>query len=404
MKILFVHQYFLGMKAAGGTRHYEFAKYLVSKGHAVTVLASAVNPLTGDVPEAYMGKIFSEERVDNIRIIRPWTYFGIHKSFIHRIFSFLSFMMSSALAGAILKNAEFVFATSPPLFQALSGYIISHLKRTAFIFEVRDLWPEFAIDMGILKNKTVIGLARALESFLYRRAKLIIINSPGFRQYISRRVSDDKIVLIPNSVDVEMFSLKSDGEAIRQQYGFEGKFVVLYSGAHGMANNLETIIQTANILREHQEFLFVFVGDGKEKANLVKLKDSLALNNVLFIDAQPKERMPQFLAAADVCVVNLMDIPMFRTVYPNKVFDYMASGKPTILGIDGVIREVIDAAQGGIFVKPGNPQEMASAALKLYRDEELRRTMGENARKYVVEHFDRKKIAEQLEETLETLR
>ncbi len=184
----------------------------------------------------------------------------------------------------------------------------------------------------------------------------------------------------------------------------EGKFVVTYAGALGMANDIATILECADPLRTQcSELNFLIVGDGKERARLEEMARSRQLENVHFLGARPKSEIPALLAASDVCIATLLDIPMFRTTYPNKVFDYMAAGRPTVLAIDGVIREVMEAAGGGIFVEPSNGRAMGNAILKLYRDPELRLRLGKAARTYVETHFNRSEHARSFAALLESM-
>ena len=280
----------------------------------------------------------------------------------------------------------------------MSAYLLSRLRRVPFVFEVRDLWPDFAIEMGVLRNPLLIRMSRWLEVFLYRRADLIIVNSPGFIPHLRRyAVPAEKIALVPNSVEVEMFNPADRGEEVRRELKLDDKFIVLYAGAHGPANDLYTLLLAAKLLEEYDDIVFVLVGDGKERPKLMKQAEKLLLRNVLFVPAQPKVRMPAFLAAADVCVAILKNIPMFNTTYPNKVFDYMAAGRPTLLAIDGVIRQVIEDADGGIFVQPGNPEAIANGLLTLYKNPCLLRQQGMNTRSYVATHFNRSEQALKLE-------
>jgi glycosyltransferase involved in cell wall biosynthesis len=267
---------------------------------------------------------------------------------------------------------------------------LAKIRRKPFLLEVRDLWPAFAIDIGVLTNPFLIVLSSWLEKFLYEQADHILVNSPAYSDYIhDRGIPSEEISLIPNGVNPDMFHLDIQETSIRQQWNLEKKCIVTYTGALGMANDIPTILHAAKRLQEEMKIHFLLVGDGKERRNLEKLAKQLRLTNVTFTGSYPKTDIPSVLTASDVCVATLKDISMFRTTYPNKVFDYMASGRPTILGIDGVIRKVIEASEGGIFVPPGDDVALADAVYQLCGDEVLRNTMGQKARKYVVSHFNR---------------
>lgn len=393
MKILLIHQAFVGPNEAGGTRHYEFAKHLIRQGHKFTIVASNLSYLTGQ-RTVESNRLVQEQDIDGVRVLRAYTYPSLHKSFVWRIVSFISFMLTSIWAGLRAGPVDLVMGTSPPIFQAVSAWIVALLRRRPFLLEIRDLWPEFAIDMGVLKNPILISLSRWLERFLYARATHIVVNSPAYRIYlVEKGVSPEKVTLIANGVDATAFSPHSDGATLREKYELDGKFVVTYAGALGIANDIGTILGAAQRLREEDDIHFLLVGDGKERDKLETQAKWLQLSNVTFAGSHSKTAMPEFLAASDACVATLQNIPMFRTTYPNKVFDYMAAGRPTVLAIDGVIREVVEAANGGVFVPPGDADALANAILGLSQDRERTKAMGDAARIYVVEHFDRQQQA-----------
>lgn len=394
MNILLIHQAFVAPNEPGGTRHYEFAKHCVAEGHNFTIVASDHSYLTGKRITANK-KIVTEQMEGDIRILRVYVYPTLHRSFVWRVISFLSFMFASVWVALQAGPIDLVMGTSPPIFQAVSAWVVAVIRRRPFLLEIRDLWPEFAVDMGVLKNPILIVLSRWLEQFLYARATHLLVNSPAYRDYlIDKGISAAKISLIPNGVDPAMFNPKSTGEDFRQQLGLDEKFVVTYAGALGLANDIPVILRAADHLRRESDIHFLLVGDGKERANLEALANEWQLSNVTFTGSLSKSEMPTVLAASNICLATLQDIPMFKTTYPNKVFDYMAAGRPTVLAIDGVIRQVIEDANGGIFTLPGDDKTLAEVVLKLYNNRAEVEAMGSSARKYVIEHFNRHKHAQ----------
>jgi glycosyltransferase involved in cell wall biosynthesis len=385
--VLLVHQAFVSPHQAGGTRHYEFAKLLTPEGkYRFTIVASTLSYLTGQRAQS----TDDADLPPRLSVLRAYTLPVAHRSFVWRIIAFFSFMVASVWTSRRAQNVDVVMGTTPPIFQAISAWLIAAFRHKPFLLEVRDLWPEFAIDMGVLTNPVLIRLSRWLEAFLYDRADHILVNSPAYRDYmIKRGIPAAKVSLIPNGVDPTMFDPAADGQTIRQRFDLSGKFVVTYAGALGQANDIGTILQAAKTLNDDSTIHFLLVGDGKERPKLELMAEEYGLKNVTFTGALPKNDMPALLAASDVCVATLMNIPMFKTTYPNKVFDYMAAGRPTVLGIDGVIRDVIDAAHGGIFVTPGSSEELARAVAALYDDRRRAQQMGQAARAYVVVHFNR---------------
>jgi glycosyltransferase involved in cell wall biosynthesis len=404
MHVLLIHQAFVSGQEAGGTRHYELGRHLVEWQHRLTVIASPVSYLTGRITAESRGRGRRRGQVDGIEIIRAWAYTGRHRSFFARLLSFLSFMVLSFVGALRVKRVDVVWGTTPPIFQAVTAYLVARLKHAPFLLEVRDLWPDFAVEVGVLRNPLLIWASRRLERFLYRHADRLLVNSPGFIPHLREcDVPEEKIDVIPNGVDVSMFDPADRGEEVRRELGLEDTFIALYAGAHGIANDLGTILLAAKRLEQQRDIVFVLVGDGKERSNLIRQAGELRLSNVRFAPAQPKARMPAFLAAADVCIAILRAIPMFTTTYPNKVFDYMAAGRATVLAIDGAIRGVVEGAGAGLFVSPGNPEALADA-VRMYHDRpELRGLHGARAQAYVGTHFDRVQQARSLEAMLNSL-
>ncbi|HWY67026.1 MAG TPA: glycosyltransferase family 4 protein [Terriglobales bacterium] len=394
MHILLIHQAFCGPQDPGGTRHYELARRLARMGHRFTIVTSQYSYLTGKEKSAFPNHYQIEVRFAGA--IGGW-----HRSYFQRVVAFLSFMITAVITGLRVETPDVVIGTSPPLFQAISAWLIATLRRRPFILEIRDLWPEFAVSLGLLRGRVLIWFARRLESFLYARAKEIIVNSPSYREYLLEQgIPESKISVIPNGVDTSMYCPELNGDAFRRDHGMHDKFVVMYAGALGFANDIGCLLRAAARMHHRADIVFAIVGDGKELPRLRSEADSLRLNNVSFVAAQSKENMPNVLAAADVCVATLKDARMLKTTYPNKVFDYMAAGRPTVLAIDGAIREVIEKSQGGIFVPPGDDAALAEAILVLYESAELRKEMGQSARSFVASHFDREIQAEQIAEIL----
>ncbi|HNE69116.1 MAG TPA: glycosyltransferase family 4 protein [Anaerolineales bacterium] len=400
MHILIIHQAFASLNEPGGTRHHEFARLLTAHGHQVTVIASPVSYITGS---AFRASVSSEVTEDKVTILRASVYDAHHRSFLHRIVAFFSFMLSSFWVGLGVKNVDLVWGTSPPIFQGVTAWVLARIKGAKFLFEVRDLWPQFAIAVGVLKNPVLILLSEWLERFLYRRADRVMVNSPGFLEPVTSRGAK-RVELIPNGADPSMFDPNNDGMEFRRSNQLMDKFVVLYAGAHGMSNDLEVVLDAAALLVDRNEIQLVLLGDGKEKPALMARAQKMDLTNVTFLPSVPKTEMASALAGADACLAILKPLEEYKTTYPNKVFDYMAAGRPVVLAIDGVIREVVEAAGCGIFAAPGSADEVANAIRKLAADKKESRIMGLQGRDYLQKNFSRAAIGEKLLGLLEDLR
>ncbi len=217
----------------------------------------------------------------------------------------------------------------PPIFQLPSTWIVARWRHAPSVLEVLDLWPEFAIGMGILKNRLLIRVSLAVEWFFYRTAKHLVVNSPAYRDYlIAGQIEPSDVTFIPMGIDPDLFEADQHGEDIRKQFGLENRFVVTYACALGLANDLDTVIGAAELLRHDEDVHFFLAGGGKERNRLEAEVQTLQLPNVTFGGIFPKERVRDVLAASDACVATLRNIPEFRTPFPNKVFDYMAAEKP----------------------------------------------------------------------------
>jgi len=407
MHILLIHQAFAALDEPGGTRHHEFARFLASKGHQVTVIASPVSYLTG-VPGSVPPPSYEESGGSRggagggVTILRSYTYAALHKSFVHRVLAFLSFMVSSFFAGLRVKNVDVVWGTSPPIFQGVTAWTLARLKGARFLFEVRDLWPDFAIAVGVLTDPALIRISLWLERFLYRRADRVMVNSPGYVDHVRGRGAV-RVALVPNGADPEMFDPADSGDSFRETNHLEGKFVVMYAGAHGLSNDLGVVLETARMLADLPGTEIVLLGDGKEKPALQTQAAAMGLGNVLFLPPVPKARMGAVLAGADACIAILKPLEAYKTTYPNKVFDYMAAGRPVALAIDGVIRQVVEAAGCGMFSAPGDAAALAETIRALAADPQRSRNMGLAGRRYLEAHFSRAVIVGQLEELLEEM-
>jgi glycosyltransferase involved in cell wall biosynthesis len=250
MHILLIHQAFAALDEAGGTRHHELARHLARHGHHVTIIASPVSYLTGTDSGARV-RVHTDDL--GVTILRSFTLPALHRSFVWRVFSFISFMISSFINGLFVRRVDLVWGTTPPIFQGPTAWLLARLKGVPFLLEVRDLWPAFAVAVGVLKNKLLIRLSEGLERFLYRHADQVVVNSPGFIPHVTER-GVQHVALVPNGADPEMFDPESDGLKFRRKFGLEGCFVVMYAGAHGLSNDLGVLLDAAELLRDQPEY------------------------------------------------------------------------------------------------------------------------------------------------------
>lgn len=367
----------------------------------MTVIAGMVNSKTGRKPTEYQGKLFvREQHGENVTVIRTHVSQLYNRNFIGRLWAYFSFMVFSTAAMLFVKTPDFVLTTSPPLNVGLTGVICSKLKRIPFVFEVRDLWPESAIDTGVLKNKFLIQASYWMERVSYKHAKYINVLTPAFREkLIEKGIDREKIWFVPNGADLDIFQPGERENWVRKKYMLDDKFVVTYLGAHGVANHLITIIEAARKLKDNQDIVFMLIGDGMQKEMLKAKSKEYELKNVIFVDNQPKDKVVDFCNAMDVGAAVLQKNDIFKTVYPNKVFDYMSCAKPVLLNIDGVAREmVVSRAKAGVFAKPGDDDDFVEKVLYLYKNREEGLIMGKNGYDFVVRNFSRETLAAAYEE------
>ncbi len=399
MKVLLIHQYFLEENDPGGSRWNEITKAWTELGHEVTVLGGMMHANGHEKIKEYKGKYFVKKQQQKVTVWRCHVSESYNKNFFGRLWGYFSFMFSSLWAGLFKVKGSFdvVIVTSPPLFVGFSGYLISRIKRMPLVFEVRDLWPESAIDTGVLKNKLIIKLAYWFEGFMYRKAALINVLTPAFYNTLrdTKKVPEKKLVFIPNAAD---FGLSDslldtfDKDAFRKECGLEDKFVITYVGAHGVANHLEQVLDAGDLLKDTPA-LFLLIGQGMEKPRLKQLAAERNIHNVRFMDPVPKQDVFKYILASDMGASVLKKVDTFKTVYSNKTFDYMACKKPILMAIDGVSRELVETANAGSYVEPENPGEYNRIIREYMRDPARLKREGESGFLYAKKNFDRQVLA-----------
>jgi glycosyltransferase involved in cell wall biosynthesis len=399
MNVLLLHQYFLEDDDPGGSRWNEMAKTWIDEGHNVTVIAGMMHYNGNAKRSEYKGKYFVKKEQGSITVYRTHVSEAYNNGFAGRLWGYFSFMFSSMWAGFFNVKGKFdvVIVTSPPLFVGISGYLISLVKRAPMVFEIRDLWPESAIDTGVLTNKFLIKIAYMVEKFIYKKASLINVLTPAFYTVLknNKSVPASKLIQISNAAD---FSLSEellenfDVTAFKKIHDLENRFVITYVGAHGVANHLEQVLLAGKAL-EDTNVLFLLIGQGMEKGRLIDLAKKMDVKNVRFIDSVPKKEVFKYILASDMGASVLKKADTFKTVYSNKTFDYFSCKKPVLMAIDGVSRELIEMSNAGIYVEPENIEEY-NKIIRMYLDNsKLLLEQGNNGYEFAKENFDRKLLA-----------
>ncbi|HFU7090345.1 TPA: glycosyltransferase family 4 protein [Bacillus cereus] len=381
MNILYIHQYF--QVNSGGTRSFEFSKYLVNEGNNVTMLTS---------------ENIDEKEAQGINIISTNTQYKQGYSFIKRIYAFFHFMIKSILLGIKQKETDVIFATSTPLTVGFTGLIVSKILKKKYIFEVRDVWPDVPIQLGFIKNKFLIRGLSKLEMSIYKHAAHIIALSPGMKEnLIEKGVPSKKISVIPNlSNNQLMEEIKLNKKEILNQYPFlKDKFVCIHAGTMGFVNGLEHILEVANNYRD-ENIVFLLVGEGKEKENLKNLKRKYNLNNVYILDSLSKIEVLKLVKASDVGMMSVSDFPILQDNSANKFFDYLAAGKPIVLNYLGWQNDVLRENNAGKGFHYQDGENYYSYLKQLRENKELYAETSKSAKELAIKRYDSVKLSQQL--------
>lgn len=399
MKVLLIHQYFLEQDDAGGSRFNEMTKVWKEQGHEVTVLAGMMHANASEKRQEYKGRYFVRKLQGDIVTWRTHVSESYNANFLGRLWGYFSFVFSSTWAGLFKIKGKFdvILVTSPPLFVGITAYLLSRLKRVPFVFEIRDLWPESAIDTGVVTNKFIIKMAYSFEKFIYKKADLINVLTPAFKKALieNKNIPIEKIIFIPNAADFglsDQLLVSFDAPIFKRSLGLQDRFVITYVGAHGVANHLVQILDAAEQLRD-TPVVFQFIGDGMKKKELMADAEKRGLQNVIFRDPVPKAEVFKYILASDMGASVLKKVDTFKTIYSNKTFDYMACKKPVLLCIDGVSRELVERANCGIYAEPENPEQIAACIEKYIGNTEMGVVQGENGYRYAKTNFDRRVLA-----------
>ncbi|MBD3225863.1 MAG: glycosyltransferase [Caldithrix sp.] len=403
--ILYLSQYFPPEMGAPSARVYELSRRWVKAEARVTVLTGFPNHPTGVIPEEYRGYHYLKEKKDGIDVVRTYIYAAPNKGFFKRILSYMSFMMSSIVQGTgKVGEQDVIIATSPQFFVGIAGYIISRLKGLPFIFEVRDLWPESIVQLGLLRNKYAIRFLQWVEMFLYRKALHVVgVADSTYDVLTSRGLKGHKISIIKNGVDLNLFKNNYDADTVKRHKNLQEKFVISYIGTHGLSHALDKVLDTAHLMRNDPDCIFLLVGEGAEKEKLKDKARRLNLNNVIFHDQVGKSELPKFYALSDIVLVTLRKLPLFKQVIPSKIFEIMAMRRPILISVDGEARKIVQDAGAGVFSEPENADKLMTQIQFLKPHADIRAEMGQNGFNYVHEHFNRDRLADYYLNLIKTL-
>jgi glycosyltransferase involved in cell wall biosynthesis len=409
MHLLFLSHYFVPENNAPAARVHGMAREWAAAGHQVTVVTCAPNVPAGVVYEGYENRLRQEEWIDGIRTVRVWTYLAANRGRVRRGLNFLSYLASAGGAGALLRpRADVVVATTPQFFAGWAGVPVSRAHRAPLVLEVRDIWPDSITAVGALEEGRVIRALEKLERALYDAAHHIVAVGEGYRQnMIAKGVPAQKIDVVTNGVDADLFEPRARDDELRARLGFApGTFVVTFAGTIGMASGLEVALRAARRLKEEgrRDIAFLLVGDGAVREELERSATAQGLDNVRFTGLVPRHALPAYLASSDACLVHFRRQELFATILPSKFFEDAAMERPILLGFEGEARAMMEAADCGLAFEPEDDAGLAAAAVRLAGDPAECRRLGANGRRFVLEHYDRRTLAQDYLAILERVR
>lgn len=407
MHILFLTDNFSPESNAPASRTFEHCREWVRAGHQVTVITCAPNFPKGKVFDGYRNRLWQQEQMDGIRVIRVWSYITANEGFVKRILDYQSFMLSATLAAPFVRGVDVVVGTSPQFFTACAAYLVSHLKRIPFVFELRDMWPESIKAVGAMKSDSVAyRWLERLEMFLYCRASRIVTVTHAFRDALMRRgIDGTKIDVVTNGVDLSHFAPQAKDVTLVQQLCLQDMFVAGYIGTHGIAHALETLLEAAQTLQQMpnaQNVRLLFLGDGARKQDLIAKAQAMGLRNVLFVESVQKDQVVRYWSVLDVSVIHLRKTGLFTTVIPSKLFECMGMGLPVLHGVAGESAAIVEREQVGQVFESENAQQLVAGLLHM-RDNPAAYADFQRNGLLAARRYDRKNLALQMQQVLVNL-
>ena len=391
MRILFLSHYFPPEVNAPAHRTFEHCKEWVGAGHEVHVITCIPSHPRGVPFPGYHKLWYSRETIAGVEVHRVWTLLAPNEGRFRRLLNYLSFVPTAVLRSLRLGRFDVIIATSPQFFCAVAGWIAASLKRTPWVFEVRDLWPESAQAVGAVGSGFLLGLVERLERRMYRSARAVAcVTRPFIDNLALHGLARDKLWYVPNGMETAFWEAGSPAQA-RKSLGLDGRFVVSYVGTVGMAHGLGTLVGAAELLATRRpETVFVVAGDGADRRHVQKLVEEKGLRNIIFTGLVTREEARDILLASDVALVLLKKSPLFEKVIPSKLLEAFAAGCPAVVGVGGEAKRLVQEAGGGLPVEPEDAEAVAAAIDQLAAAPGTRALMSSAAKEYVCREFDRR--------------
>ena len=396
MKILFLTDNFPPEVNAPATRTFEHCREWVKAGHDVTVITCFPNYPQGKVYQGYTNSLCKTECMDGIKVVRVWSYMTANKGFIKRIIDFISFSVTSFFAG-LFRECDIIVATSPQFFTALSGRTLGFFKRKPWIMEVRDLWPDSIKAVGAMKESVVLKYFSKEEKWCYLSAKKIVVVTNSFKREIAKKgIPEDKIFVIKNGANTELFKPREKSQELLRKLGLEGKRVLGYVGTLGMAHKIDFLI---DCVKDLDDYALMILGNGAEKENIQQKIENEGIKNVVLLDSVPKNEVAEYIALQDAALVNLRKSSLFTTVIPSKIFETASMRIPIMLGVDGEAREMVEEFGAGLFYEPENREDFLEKLNTLFSSPEVYKNCCDGGEKLAAA-YDRKRLAAEMLEII----
>ena len=396
MKILFLTDNFPPEVNAPATRTFEHCREWVKAGHDVTVITCFPNYPQGKVYPGYTNSLCKTECMDGIKVVRVWSYMTANKGFIKRIIDFISFSVTSFFAG-LFRECDIIVATSPQFFTALSGRTLGFFKRKPWIMEVRDLWPDSIKAVGAMKESVVLKYFSKEEKWCYLSAKKIVVVTNSFKREIAKKgIPEDKIFVIKNGANTELFKPREKSQELLRKLGLEGKRVLGYVGTLGMAHKIDFLI---DCVKDLDDYALMILGNGAEKENIQQKIENEGIKNVVLLDSVPKNEVAEYIALQDAALVNLRKSSLFTTVIPSKIFETASMRIPIMLGVDGEAREMVEEFGAGLFYEPENREDFLEKLNTLFSSPEVYKNCCDGGEKLAAA-YDRKRLAAEMLEII----
>ena len=401
MRILFITDNFPPEVNAPATRTHEHCLEWIKRGAEVIIITGAPNFPHGKVYNGYRNKFYKKENIDGIEVIRVWSYITSNSGFTKRVLDYFSFAFMAFWVGLFQKH-DVVIATSPQFFTTWAGWGISKIRRKPWVFELRDLWPESIRTVGAMKHERALDWLEKIELGLYKDANKVVAVTDAFKSnLIKRGIDQDKIEVVTNGSNIDLFFSREKDYGLLQSLNLENKFIIGYIGTHGMSHSLDFIVQSISKI-DDKNIHFLFIGDGSMKSKIIEIASALSLKNITFLEPIAKEDVPRYLSIVDVSLAPLIRSDTFKTVIPSKIFEASAMQKPTLLGVEGQAKEIIDHYSAGLCFEPENEKDFLEKLLILQKNKFLYERCQEGCEKLALD-FDRKKLANQMLEILKKI-